>query len=61
LTEDPPERHDRRFGWKGLAFVLIGLFLLALAGILMASIFGHPGTASAGAIRSIILPGGPSS
>jgi len=58
LTDEPPERHEQRFGWKGLAFVIIGLFFLVLAAILMMNIFGHTGSASAGAVQPAVFRGG---
>jgi len=55
LTDEPPQRHEKRFGWAGLVFVLIGLFLLTLAAILMVNMFGHPGGSSAGVVRSVLF------
>jgi hypothetical protein len=58
LTVEPPERHEERFGWRGLAFVIIGLFFLVLAAILMMNIFGHTGGASPGVVRPVVFHGG---
>jgi hypothetical protein len=54
LTEETPDRHKERFGWKGLFFVIIGLLFLAFAVILMVNIIGHPGGASARVVRQAI-------
>jgi len=58
LTEESPERHEERFGWRGLAFVIIGLFFLVLATILMMNILGHTGGASPGVARPVVFHGG---
>jgi len=58
LTDEPPERHEERFGWKGLAFVTIGLFFLVLAAILMVNILGHTGGASPGVVRPVVFHSG---
>jgi hypothetical protein len=58
LTDETPERHEERFGWKGLAFVIIGLFFLVLAAILMMNIFGHTGGTSPGVVRPVVFHGG---
>ena len=51
MTEEPPERRNKSFNWRGLIFIVIGMALLAAAAILMVSAFGHPGAAAAGVIR----------